>query len=69
MPPDVPGRDACLTPPGQHALARLAAVAVVASGYALKFILITRAGYQQGFALERAGGLIRPGWKLADRPA
>ena len=40
----------------------LAAIAVVASGWALKFVLVTRAGYQQGFALERAGGTIKPGW-------
>jgi phenylacetyl-CoA:acceptor oxidoreductase subunit 1 len=40
----------------------LAGLAVVATGWALKFILVTRAGYQQGFALERAHSTIRPGW-------
>jgi phenylacetyl-CoA:acceptor oxidoreductase subunit 2 len=48
-------------------LTALAGVAVVASGYALKFILITRAGYQQGFALQRAGGLVKPGWTPAEK--
>jgi phenylacetyl-CoA:acceptor oxidoreductase subunit 1 len=40
----------------------LAGLATVASGWALKFILVTRAGYQQGFALQRGATTIKPGW-------
>lgn len=40
----------------------LAGVAVVATGWALKFILVTRAAYQQGFAIERARATLKPGW-------
>ena len=43
-------------------LVRLAALVVVASGFALKFIIVTRAGFQQGFSIERARGALRPGW-------
>jgi phenylacetyl-CoA:acceptor oxidoreductase subunit 1 len=43
----------------------LAGLAVVATGWTLKFILVTRAGYQQGFAIERAGATIKPGWSQA----
>jgi hypothetical protein len=42
-----------------------------AAGELLKFMLVTRAGYNQGFALERiprgrgiAGQSIKPGWSL-----
>ena len=43
-----------------------------AAGWALKFILITRAGYNQGFALDHtpvrgsgtAGPSVKPGWIL-----
>jgi phenylacetyl-CoA:acceptor oxidoreductase subunit 1 len=42
-----------------------AGLAAVASGWALKFILVTRAGYQQGFALQRAAATIKPGWSQA----
>jgi phenylacetyl-CoA:acceptor oxidoreductase subunit 2 len=43
-----------------------------AAGWALKFILVTRAGYNQGFALNHtpvrgsgtAGPLVKPGWIL-----
>jgi phenylacetyl-CoA:acceptor oxidoreductase subunit 1 len=40
----------------------LAGIAVVATGWLLKFILVTRAGYQQGFAIQRPGATIKPGW-------
>ena len=39
-----------------------AALVVVATGWALKLILVTRAGWQQGFAIERAGTMLKPGW-------
>jgi phenylacetyl-CoA:acceptor oxidoreductase subunit 1 len=42
--------------------APLAGAAAAASGWALKFILITRAGYQQGFALVRGATTLKPGW-------
>jgi hypothetical protein len=43
-----------------------------ATGCALKFIIVTQAGYNQGFALERtpvrgsgiAGVMVKPGWIL-----
>jgi Fe-S-cluster-containing dehydrogenase component/DMSO reductase anchor subunit len=43
-----------------------------ATGWALKFILVTRAGYNQGFALSHipargsgiAGAMVKPGWVL-----
>jgi phenylacetyl-CoA:acceptor oxidoreductase subunit 1 len=51
----------------------VAGVCVVAAGSALKLLLITRAGFNQGFALdhtpERGGGspgtAVRPGWSQA----
>lgn len=43
----------------------LAGIAVVATGWMLKFILVTRAGYQQGFAIQRPGAIIKPGWSHA----
>jgi phenylacetyl-CoA:acceptor oxidoreductase subunit 2 len=46
---------------------RLAAVAVLASGYGLKFILITRAAYQQGFAIQRGNGTVQPGWTFVEK--
>jgi len=44
-----------------------------AAGWALKFIIVTRAGYNQGFALNRtpvrgsgvAGAMVKPGWVLS----
>lgn len=57
-----------------HDVARVlfatAAVLVFAAGWALKFILVTRAGYNQGFAIQRlrphgsemATGVVKPGW-------
>jgi phenylacetyl-CoA:acceptor oxidoreductase 27-kDa subunit len=41
-----------------------AALAVITTGWALKLVLVTRAGYQQGYAIERAGGTLKPGWNL-----
>jgi phenylacetyl-CoA:acceptor oxidoreductase 26-kDa subunit len=46
------------------------ALAVLASGWLFKFVLITRAAYNQGFALPRlpvrgtgrAGAAVKPGW-------
>jgi phenylacetyl-CoA:acceptor oxidoreductase subunit 1 len=54
------------------ALFALAGLSVFASGWAIKFILITRAAYNQGFALPhtpiRGSGLpgpaVKPGWTL-----
>ena len=54
------------------ALFALAGLAVFATGWAIKFILITRAAYNQGFALPhtpirgsgRPGPAIKPGWTL-----
>ena len=43
-------------------LAALAALAVVATGWRVKLAIVTRAGYQQGYALERAGTVLKPGW-------
>jgi phenylacetyl-CoA:acceptor oxidoreductase subunit 2 len=51
-------------------LAALAGLLVVAGGWYFKFILITRAAFNQGFALARtpartpgqAGGPVKPGW-------
>jgi Fe-S-cluster-containing dehydrogenase component/DMSO reductase anchor subunit len=50
----------------------LAGICVAAAGGALKFILVTRAGYNQGFALAHtpvrgsgsAGPPIKPGWSV-----
>ncbi|MGD9924383.1 MAG: 4Fe-4S dicluster domain-containing protein [Pseudorhodoplanes sp.] len=50
-------------------LPEAAAIAVVASGYALKFVLVTRAAYQQGFALGQALNIVRPGWNPVTKKA
>jgi phenylacetyl-CoA:acceptor oxidoreductase subunit 2 len=47
-----------------------------AAGWALKLILVTRAGYNQGFALNHtpargsgiAGAMVKPGWAFAMTP-
>jgi Fe-S-cluster-containing dehydrogenase component/DMSO reductase anchor subunit len=44
-------------------LTSIAAAVVLVSGYALKFILVTRAAYQQGFSIQRAHGIVHPGWQ------
>jgi phenylacetyl-CoA:acceptor oxidoreductase subunit 2 len=54
------------------ALFALAGLVVFATGWAIKFILITRAAYNQGFALPhtpirgsgRPGPAVKPGWTL-----
>jgi len=54
------------------ALFALAGVAVFCSGWAVKYILITRAAYNQGFALPHTpirgsgvpGPAVKPGWTL-----
>ncbi len=51
-----------------------AGVCIFAAGGALKFILVTRAGYNQGFALTHtpvrgsgvAGPAVKPGWSIHD---
>jgi len=57
------------------ALCALAAFFIVGAGVALKFVLVTRAGYNQGFALPHipARGVasgsslagVKPGWAMA----
>jgi phenylacetyl-CoA:acceptor oxidoreductase subunit 1 len=59
-----------LLPAAGAALFALAGLAVFAAGWALKFILITRAAYNQGFALPHTpirgsgvpGPAVKPGW-------
>ena len=59
-----------LLPAAGAALFALAGFAVFATGWALKFILITRAAYNQGFALPHTpvrgsgipGPAVKPGW-------
>lgn len=56
-----------------RALFGIAGIFVFATGWALKFILVTRAAYNQGFAIERlrpggsevATGAVKPGWTSA----
>ena len=51
----------------------IAGLCIATAGIALKFILITRAGFNQGFALDHtpvrgagiAGSAIKPGWSLS----
>jgi phenylacetyl-CoA:acceptor oxidoreductase subunit 2 len=55
---------------GQTPLFLLAGVGIFAAGAALKFVLVTRAAYNQGFALVHApvrgsgsaGPSVKPGW-------
>jgi phenylacetyl-CoA:acceptor oxidoreductase subunit 1 len=55
---------------GADVLFAVAGIMVFAAGWALKFIMITRAGYNQGFALNHTpvrgsglpGGAVKPGW-------
>ena len=50
----------------------IAGVCIAAAGAALKFVLVTRAGFNQGFALARtpvrgagiAGPAVKPGWSI-----
>jgi phenylacetyl-CoA:acceptor oxidoreductase subunit 2 len=61
-----------LVPAAAAALFALAGLFSFAAGGALKFILVTRAGYNQGFALAHTpvrgsgspGPAIKPGWAL-----
>lgn len=39
-----------------------ASLAVIAVDGRSKFMLVTHAGYQHGFALEHAGVVLKPGW-------
>jgi hypothetical protein len=53
-----------------RALFAIAGVLVFASGWVLKFIFVTRAAYNEGFAIERIRGhgsgiataVVKPGW-------
>lgn len=58
--------------PAMSALYIVAGLCIMAAGVVLKFILVTRAGFNQGFALARmpvrgaghAGPAVKPGWSL-----
>ena len=59
-----------ILPAAGAALFALAGFSVLATGWAIKFILITRAAYNQGFALPHTpirgtgvpGPAVKPGW-------
>ncbi len=59
-----------LVPPGNALFFAAAGLCALASGWAIKFVLITRAAYNQGFALAhtpvrgsgRPGPAVKPGW-------
>ena len=59
-----------ILPAAGAALFALAGLSVFATGWAIKFILITRAAYNQGFALPHTpirgsgipGPAVKPGW-------
>jgi phenylacetyl-CoA:acceptor oxidoreductase 26-kDa subunit len=61
-----------ILPAADVVLFALAGFSVFASGWAIKFILITRAAYNQGFALPHTpirgsgvpGPAVKPGWTL-----
>ena len=61
-----------ILPAADAALFALAGFSVFATGWAIKFILITRAAYNQGFALPHTpirgsgvpGPAVKPGWTL-----
>jgi phenylacetyl-CoA:acceptor oxidoreductase 26-kDa subunit len=56
--------------PTAKPLLALAGLAIMAAGAGLKFVLVTRAGFNQGFALVhtpvrgsgQAGPAVKPGW-------
>ncbi len=56
----------------QVVLFTLAGIFIAAAGAALKFVIVTRAGFNQGFSLEHtpvrgsgvAGPAVRPGWSM-----
>ncbi|MFZ1882095.1 MAG: hypothetical protein WAU53_00505, partial [Rhodoplanes sp.] len=62
-------------PPFAPTLFALAGAATLIAGWAFKLILVTRAGYNQGFALDHtpvrgsgaAGPAVKPGWTAFDR--
>jgi phenylacetyl-CoA:acceptor oxidoreductase subunit 2 len=72
MLPVVPVAVGLLLPVADAVLFALAGLSVFASGWAVKFILITRAAYNQGFALPHTpirgsgipGPAVKPGWTL-----
>jgi phenylacetyl-CoA:acceptor oxidoreductase subunit 1 len=59
-------------PTAQAVLFALGGLSAFAAGWALKFVLVTRAGYNQGFALQHtpvrgagvAGPAVKPGWLM-----
>lgn len=59
-------------PSNAPVLFAVAGASIAAAGGALKFILVTRAGFNQGFALAHtpvrgaglAGPAVKPGWTL-----
>ena len=61
-----------IVPVAAAILFALAGLSVFATGWAIKFILITRAAYNQGFALPHTpirgsgvpGPAVKPGWTL-----
>ena len=60
-----------LLPSAAPALFALAGLGVLAAGWQMKFTIVTKAAFNQGFALERtpsrgagsAGAGIKPGWR------
>jgi phenylacetyl-CoA:acceptor oxidoreductase subunit 2 len=61
-----------LIAPAADVLFALAGLSAFAAGWGLKFVLVTRAGYNQGFAIDHtpvhgagvAGPAVKPGWVL-----
>ena len=59
-------------PPMEGVLFALGGLSAFGAGWALKFVLVTRAGYNQGFALQHtpvrgtgvAGPAVKPGWSM-----
>ena len=62
-----------MAPAGATALFAIAGLCVTVSGGVLKFILVTRAGFNQGFALihtpargsSNVGPAVKPGWSIS----
>jgi phenylacetyl-CoA:acceptor oxidoreductase subunit 2 len=62
-----------LVPSVQLPLLALAGASVATAGWVLKFILVARAAYNQGFALTHTpvrgvgvpGGAVKPGWSVS----
>jgi len=61
-----------MLPAAATVLFAFAGLAIAAAGLCLKFVLVTRAGFNQGFALAhtpvrgsgRAGPAVKPGWSM-----